>query len=308
MRKKIFLRFIVCVFLFLPLLHGCSKRSGAPIVFITNERDGTISVIDSGTDEVIESIFVGARPRGIRVSPDGKRIYVALSTPMNRKYNHEENKILAVDTESGKVLSSFDVGTDPEQLAVSADGKLLYASNEDAGTASVTDVETNRVLATLIVGIEPEGVTISPDGRWVYVMAETSSTVSVIDTEKRAVVQTFMVGNRQRDAAFSPDGTRAYVPAELGKTLSVVDVAKHEVIATVPLLQDETAKPVGVVVSPDGKKDYVANGRHNSISVLDAESFRHLKIIPVGNRVWGLGMTPDGKKSTPPTDFQMMSR
>jgi hypothetical protein len=66
-----------------------------------------------------------------------------------------------------------------EQLAVDPEQKLLYVSNEDAGTATVTDIDTGEAVSVLITGIEPEGVAISPDGRWVYVMAETSSTVTV---------------------------------------------------------------------------------------------------------------------------------
>jgi len=61
-------------------------------------------------------------------------------------------------------------------------------------------------------------------------------------------------------------------------------------------LQEEQVKPVGVVVSPDGKKVFVANGRGNSVSVIDAETYQILTTIPVGNRVWGLGITTDGKK------------
>ena len=49
------------------------------------------------------------------------------------------------------MVERIRAGTDPEQFSVAPDGTLLYASNEDAGTASVTDVATGDVLATLIV-------------------------------------------------------------------------------------------------------------------------------------------------------------
>ena len=100
------------------------------------------------------------------------------------------------------MTARYDVGSDPEQLAVNPHGARLDASNEDAGSASVTDVHTGELLATLVAGIEPEGVTVSPDGRWVYVTAETSSTVSVIDLRENRMVETFMVGARPRGAAF----------------------------------------------------------------------------------------------------------
>jgi YVTN family beta-propeller protein len=53
---------------------------------------------------------------------------------------------------------------------------------------------------------------------------------------------------------------------------------------------------MGVVVSRDGKKIYVANGRANSISVIDGTNDKLIATIAVGQRVWGLAITPDGRK------------
>ena len=44
-------------------------------VYVSNEKDNTVSVIDSATMEVVKTINVGQRPRGITMSPDGKLIY-----------------------------------------------------------------------------------------------------------------------------------------------------------------------------------------------------------------------------------------
>src|SRR5215203_383490 len=122
-------------FLFLVLfLTNCSRYPSGSLVFVTNERDGTISVIDSQTDKVIDTIFTGARPRGIRMSADGKNAYIALSTPIKKPPKPEDNRIVVLDTTSGAITKSINVGSDPEQLAVSEDQSLLYVSNEDAGT------------------------------------------------------------------------------------------------------------------------------------------------------------------------------
>ena len=278
------------------LASGCGADTHGPLAYVTNERDGTISVIDTKSHRVVSSIEVGARPRGIRMSPDGSTLYVARSTPRGEPYSDPDNRIVAVDVRTRRVTAEYEVGTDPEQLGVSNDGRFLFASNEDAGTATVVDVESGRPVATLIVGIEPEGVTVSPDGKWAYVTAETSNTVSVIDTEKKEVVASFLVGSRPRDTAFSPDASRAYVSAELGRTISVVETRTHQVIATIRLPSDEQVKPVGVAVSPDGGRIYVALGRANSVAVIDAGTHELIDTISVGERTWGIALTPDGKK------------
>ena len=295
LESKVVSSSLLVLILVSPLLVSCNRQPSGPRAYISNERDGTITVIDTNSNQVISTINVGARPRGIRASPDGKRVYVALSFS-SQQTPGTINKIAAIDTSNGKVIAQYDAGTDPEQFAVTPDGKRLFISNEDAGTASIVDVSSGKVVSTLVVGIEPEGVTISPDGHWVYVTAETSNTVSVIDTQANNVVASFLVGARPRDTAFSPDGKLAYVTAELGRTLSVVDTKTHSVIKTLELPYGDGIKPMGVLVSNDGHKVYVSNGRANNIFVIDRDEENVIKTIPVGNRVWGMGMTHDGKR------------
>ena len=290
--------FLIFAFCLLPLafLGACASRRG-PLAYVTNERDGTVTVIDTAGDRVVETWRIGGRLRGVRLSADGRTVYVASSTPSGKSYDARENHVAAIDAGTGEVSQKYEVGTDPEQLAVLPDGSRLYASNEDAGTATVVDIKTGKALATLVVGIEPEGVTASHDGRWVYVTAETSNTVSVIDTRTDAVASTFIVDSRPRDAAFSPDGARAYVTTEIGRTLVVVDTSSHKVLRSVPVPNNETGvKPMGVVVSPDGGRVYVATGRGRTVDVFDTSTFNLLARVPVGQRAWGLALTPDGRK------------
>ena len=77
--------------------------------------------------------------------------------------------------------------------------------------------------------------------------------------------------------------------------MNVVDVKRHQVIHKIAR-PEPTSKPMGVVVSPDSRRIFVANGRGNNVSVIDATSYRLLKLIGVGGRPWGIAITPDGKK------------
>ncbi|HEU4510674.1 MAG TPA: cytochrome c oxidase assembly protein [Pyrinomonadaceae bacterium] len=275
---------------------GCTSKPSGPLAFVTNERDGTITVIDTATDQVVSTLNVGGRPRGIRISNKKDRIWVAITSPSNQSQG--EDKIVELDP-NGKVLAEYDAGTDPENFVLDDAATRLYIANEDAGTASITDVKANRVIATMPVGLEPEGAAISPDGRWVYITSETSSTVTVIDTKTGQVVKTFLVGARPREAAFTADSTRAYVTAENGNVISVVDTKDHTVIKTIELPKGDASaqsKPKGVVVSPDGKRVYVATGRSNNVAVIDGEQLTLITLIPVGKRPWGVALRADGRK------------
>ena len=272
-------------------------------VYVTNETSGDLTVIAGGTHEVVATVPLGKRPRGIKASPDGRRLFVALSGSPPAPPGVDESTlpppdrsadgIGVVDVASREVVAVLQAGTDPEQVAVSADGTRLYVANEDTSTASVLDVETGEILATVEVGGEPEGVRASPDGRFVYVTSAADNQVSVIDTATNEVIERFAVGPRPRASAFSSDSTRAYITSENGGTVSVVDTASHSVIATVALT-GEMVRPMGVVISPDGGRVYVTTGRGGTVVSLDATRGTRLGSVTVGERPWGIGISPDG--------------
>jgi YVTN family beta-propeller protein len=205
-------------------IAACASEPGGPRLYVTNEISGDISVVDLRSSSVIATIPVGKRPRGVRVSPDGTTLYVALSgspiagpgvdedtlPPPDRRFDG----IGVIDVRSGKLLRTIAAGTDPEQLAVTTNGARLFVANEDAGEVSVVDVAAGNIVRRIPVGGEPEGVDLSPDGRWVYVTSEEDNQVAVIDTESLAVVAMLPVGARPRSTGFLPDGSRAYVSAE----------------------------------------------------------------------------------------------
>lgn len=293
---------------------AAATAGSAALVFVSNEDSDSVSVIDARVDSVIATIAVGKRPRGLRVSPDGKTLYVAVSGSPKGGPGVDESTlppadraadgIAVVDIASRKLVKRLPGGPDPETFALSPDGATIYVSNEDAATASIIDVASARIVATIPVGAEPEGVAASPDGKRVYVTSEGKGEVAVIDVAARRVVATLAVGKRPRGAAFSPDGTRAYVTAEVGRTVSMVDVEASRVMKSATI-EPNLARPMGVVVSPDGRTVYVSTGRGGAVAVIDATTDSVIATIPVrgdadaakpgGARPWGLGLTPDGR-------------
>lgn len=273
-------------------------RQGPANLYVTNERAGTIQVIDTGSDQIVRTLRIGNRPRGIAVSPDRSRVYVAKSWWRDgnapRKGSRGPEAILALDARTLTPVKEYIGGSDPECVAVAPNGKLLYTSNENAATATILDVATATALATLVVGTEPEGVTASPDGRWVYVTAETSSVITVIDTRKREVVANILVDSRPRACVFTRDSKYAWVSAEIGGSVSLIDVRRHAVERRIRLAATE--HPVGLMLSRDEKRLYVATGRGNGVAVIDTTAMRVITSIPTGSRVWGIARSRDGSK------------
>src|SRR5688500_16771303 len=142
------------------------------LVAVSNERSGDVSLIDGATREVVDTIRVGKRPRGIAASRDGKLLYVALSGspiagPPGKDGKEPENLpppdrkadgIGVIDVANRKLLKIMPSGDDPEQFAISADGSKMYIANEDAAQVSVLDLASSAIRKTIKVEEEPEGV------------------------------------------------------------------------------------------------------------------------------------------------------
>ena len=287
-------------------------------VFVSNESSGDLTVVDGATFTVAATIPVGKRPRGIHHSPDGKTVYVALSgTPnegppkLDAKGNpiHDDDDdddddkpkgdkaadgIGVVDVGQRKFLRKLPAGSDPEEFALSLDGKQLYVANEDVSAATVLDAVSGRTLSLVRVGREPEGMGVRPDGKAFYVTCETAGEVFAIDTRTFRVLAQFKVNPRPRSIAFLPDSSRAFVPSENTAELNVIDLANHTVLKVIKL--PAGSRPMTVLVSLDGKKVYTSNGRGRTISVVDANTYEVVSTIRVGGaRPWGMEMSPDGK-------------
>src|SRR5829696_9882876 len=96
-------------------LASCTSKPSGPLAFVTNERDGTITVIDTATDRVYSTIKVGGRLRGIRLNPERTRIWVAISYPTNQSEN--EDTIAELDLD-GNIIARYKAGTDPENFVI----------------------------------------------------------------------------------------------------------------------------------------------------------------------------------------------
>src|SRR4051812_48308274 len=105
-------------------------------VCVSNEKSGDVTILDGVKGEVVATVPVGKRPRGIHASPDGKHLYVALSgspitgppqldakgNPIFREEKEEEadrsaDGIGVVDLARKKFLKKLPSGADPEEFA-----------------------------------------------------------------------------------------------------------------------------------------------------------------------------------------------
>jgi YVTN family beta-propeller protein len=287
-------------------------------IFVSNEKSGDVTVINGSDNQVLGTIPVGKRPRGIHASPDGKTVYVALSgTPIaappqldakgnpifqkgkddddddSVKSDKSADAIGVVDVAQRKLTGKIQAGSDPEEFALSKDGSKLYVSNEDVKASSVINIATGKVEHIIAVGQEPEGVATAPDGKRFYVTCEAGGDVYAIDTGSYTAVGHFKVNVRPRSMDFLPGGSLGFIPSESTGELNVVDTAALKVVKVIAL--PAGSRPMSVKVALNGRKVYSSNGRAGTVSVLDSRTYELLNTIKVGVRPWGMAISPDGK-------------
>jgi YVTN family beta-propeller protein len=276
-------------------LLACSESKPAKRVFVSNENDGTVSVIDPNAGSMIATIAVGKRPRGLRVA--GNRLYVALSGSPKGGPGVDESKlppadraadgIGVVDLDKLALIATLDSGQDPESFDLVGKDTLVV-SNEETGTATFVDITARKQRGQVKVGTEPEGVTYGPDGN-VWVTSEGENAVTVIDPESMQIVGKVATGLRPRSIGFSK--SLAVIGGENDGSVTLVDIKSKTPVSRIQLPMG--SRPMGIAVR--GNTAYVTTGRAGGVAVIDLDKRTVTKTIDnVGKRPWGIAIDRDG--------------
>ena len=181
-------------------------------------------------------------------------------------------------------------------------GTLLTA-NIGAHSLGIIDPAAGKQLAEVPEGgITGHEVIASPDGKVAYVPIYGNSGVGkpgtdgthivVIDIPSRKVIGKIDFGHGVRPHCPVFDRTRGllYVTTELDQTISIIDPKTLKIIGTVPTGQPESHM---FAMSSDGHRGYTANVGPGTVSVLDLDARKTLKIIPISKETQRISVSPD---------------
>jgi YVTN family beta-propeller protein len=134
------------------------KPDGGELIVCNFDSD-SISIIETGNDEVGNSLEVGQHPsRGV-VTLDNSRLFVS---------NFGSNSVAVYDIDMGRRIYTLTVGSRPDGLALTPDENYLLVLDTQAGDVTVIQKRTPRTLEpwdygllTLIpVGMQPNAIVV----------------------------------------------------------------------------------------------------------------------------------------------------
>jgi len=272
-------------------------------------RDGRFLVVSSsGWEKPALVIFdtkrlqvVGRAPMehtwlGLAWHPDGTRLFASGSS---------DNAIVEFGWSEGRLVQkeTIPLGA-PERhpggdrienagfvagLAVSSDGKSLYATQLYGQMVRRVDIEQHRGAATAELPAEPYTCLLSRDGKTLFVSLWGGAKVLMFDAETLAARGEIAVGEHPNAMVLSSDGARLFVACANTNAVWVADVAAKTANEQISVALDPKAPvgstPNGLSLSPDGRTLLIANADNNTVAVVDVSNPERSQIegfVPAG--------------------------
>ena len=239
---------------------------------VTNYGRNGVSVVDAHTCRVSSTVTELAEPFAVVMSgADSNYAYVSTATP-------GYDAIEVIDVVTSWRIATHQLANSISDLAVSPDGKYLYASRNAVRGADVTVLDTTTgELEVIELATAPDTTTacmrISADGRRLYVgmNAPTGGSLAMVETRTRSdnrrvggrsrIVGVVELGLPVRDVALSNDGGTAYVAScdpVAGAVLDVVDTRANKIVGT-HKVPEITGPLTRMTLSRDGSRAYLVS-------------------------------------------------
>jgi len=298
------------------LVHGMGFSPDHRTIVVVSIGSNSVSFIDTATNTVKHTTYVGRSPHEAFFTPDGTEVWVTVrgenyvsaldATTYTEKTrittpNGPGMQIFSPDGMYGYVCSSFTPETDIvsvadhaivgtvtqgspfcPNIAATPDGSQVWFTLKDTGKVQVFEAKPPfTLLQTLVTGPITNHVNIvrNAHGQFAYVTVGGLNQVKVFRTTDFSLVATIPVGKLPHGVWPSGDGSRVYVGLENNDLLTAIDTLTNKVIATVPIGQAAQA-----VV-------YVPN------AVPDGDGTQGLQPLGVAGQAGHFTMAPAGRKT-----------
>jgi YVTN family beta-propeller protein len=181
-----------------------TRREGTGEVWISRERAGVVTILDSRKWSIAGEIATGGGPSDIAFTHNGRHAWVT---------NEKDRNVALCDAETRRKIRDIRIGKVPQGIAVVNDGSRLLVANFGSNSISVVDTEGLKELTQISVGRGPLDVVAVQNGgiqrAWVTCFRE--GAISVIDLNQLKETERVVTGGKPQGLEVHPNGERVYV-------------------------------------------------------------------------------------------------
>jgi YVTN family beta-propeller protein len=256
------------------LVHGMGFSPDHRTLAVVSIGSNSVTFIDTATNGVKHTTYVGRSPHEAFFTPDGSEVWVTIrgedyvavldaatfgETARIKLAAGPGMQIFSPDGHYGYVCSSFNPDTavigvaehrivghvkqdSPfcPNIAATPDGKQVWLTLKDAGRVMAFDARPPfSILASIDTGPITNHVNFvrRAEGQFAYVTVGGLNEVKVFRTIDFALLATIPVGKLPHGIWPSGDGSRVYVGLENGDALAVIDTATNTVVGNISIGQ-----------------------------------------------------------------------
>lgn len=264
--------------------HEMTTTEDGTLLYVANGGTYDVSVIDLAAGNEIKRLAASRGPWGVARSPDGGSVYVTNNLPRFGEFRTPaESEVTVIETNRSTVTHRYTIeGANLVQgVGFAPDGRfalitLARSKNLVPMTRNIQGwIMTNgvgvlwddgRIDQVILDEVndffaDPTDIVFTSDGRYAFVTGGGVQEVAVIDVDKLVDIL----------ASASEHDRKEVIPNHLG-------ISTEFVKTRIPVGQS----PRGMVISPDDRYLYVADGLDDAISVIDVESLQRVNVIDLG--------------------------
>lgn len=261
-----------------------SAESAKGAVWVANESGDSITVIDAATNKGVKSIAGIMGPHNVQLAPDGKTVWVT---------SGHTNEVVVIDAETYELRGRVPVGSEPAHVVLTPDGTVAYVSNKGDNGVAVIDTAAMKVLTTIPVG---SGF---GNGAFYYTANEGGS-ISKVDALSNTLIKSIKLDGVVHNAQISPKGDvlgAVLIPkmasqekmGEMAGAALFFNTKNDQLIIKVTVGNH----PAHIVFTQNGKYVLVTNNENNSVSVIDAKTYKVIQSVTTGKGPHGLRVSKD---------------
>lgn len=270
--------------------HGAQPTPDGRWIYVANESDNTVDIVDMAMMEVTKKIPLTGRPNNIAITPNGQKVYVAIA--------QSPGALDVIDTTTNEISATISVHGGVHNTYVTPDGKHAVAGMIGARNITVIDTKTDTPLWTTYFdrGIRPMAFDTNLDGstRRVYAQLSNFNGFGVLDFETRKEVTRIEYpevstdqqtpghgGNTAHGIGVTPDNKYLVANSSLNSSVYVYTLPALELVGGVRVGHS----PNWMTMTPDSKFAYVSLSGSNSVAVVDIAAVKMVAEIKTGGQV-----------------------